>query len=106
MQKTMEKTDFFEQIMERERFLSNEIVKRKKRICKAPDGDLKIISKGARKQYYRRLKGETNGTYIHKSDIGLIRSLAQKRYDMRFVAAAEAELKPIRSFLKNLGSRM
>ena len=68
-------------------------------MTKAPDGDLKIISKGNTKQYYRRLKGETTGSYLRKADSGIITELAQKRYDKRFVAAAEDELKSIRMFL-------
>ena len=99
MQKVLTNSDFVAQIRKREQFLSEEIEKRKGRLLKAPDGDLKIITKGNIKQYYRRLKGETNGTYLRKADSEIIAELAQKRYDRRFVAAAEAELKTIRTFL-------
>ena len=101
MQKVLANSDFVAQIREREQFLSEEIEKRKGRLFKAPDGDLKIITNGNTKQYYKRLKGETNGTYLKKSASGMITELAQKRYDKRFVAAAEAELKSIRMFLQN-----
>ena len=96
----LSKNDFCEQMIERERVLSKEIEKRKKRLENAPDGKLRIITNRNRVQYYRRKADETNGSYLKQYESKLIISLAQKRYDTGFIAAADRELRCIRRFLK------
>ncbi|SDB40656.1 hypothetical protein [Butyrivibrio sp. INlla16] len=58
--------NIYDLIIEREKNLTQEIEKRKKRLNKYPEGDLKIIRNRNSYQYYKRNKGEPNGEYIHK----------------------------------------
>ncbi len=93
--------NIYDLIIEREKNLTQEIEKRKKRLNKYPEGDLKIIRNRNSYQYYKRNKGEPNGEYIHKDKPKTILELAQKRYDVKYISSAEKELKLLHSFLNH-----
>ncbi|WP_139165109.1 hypothetical protein [Butyrivibrio sp. INlla16] len=81
--------------------MKKEIATRKKRLKSAPAGSLRIVKKKNYSQYYLGGKNNIKGTYISKSEMPLIRALAQKKYDKKYVSAAEAELKGIQKFINS-----
>ena len=62
----------------------------RERLKNAPEGGLRIIHNHGSAQYYRR--GKCN-EYIRKSDISLVRALAQKEYDKKILRILESEKK-------------
>ena len=68
----------------------------------APQGRLRDIKHGKDYQYFwRKEKTDTSGTYLSKiADIKTINALAQKDYNMKFVKAANEELKALGKYLE------
>ncbi|WP_022759788.1 hypothetical protein [Butyrivibrio sp. AD3002] len=93
--------EFIPFLKKRAEFLKKEIATRKKRLKSAPAGSLRIVKKKHCSQYYLGGKNNIKGTYISKSEMPLIRALAQKKYDKKYVSAAEAELKGIQKFINS-----
>ncbi len=82
------------EIEDRIQFLQEIIRKKTASLKKAPEGTLRISPSGRGVQYYRRMKGRSDGgKYIRRSDVDLVRRLAQKDYDEKVKSAAEEELK-------------
>lgn len=101
----MYENEYLKLLKYRESFLDNEIVRRKKRLEKAPSEKLRIGRKDKFFQYYIRKNGEKSGIYIKKADMDTILLLAQKKYDEAFVTQSEPELKMIQKILKVYSSK-
>ena len=67
-----------------------------------PEGRLRTSKTGGRVRYYKvDEKGDTNGTYLHKTDeSNLIKYLAQKDYNKRFIKKAREERKLLEKCLQ------
>lgn len=103
----MNKNDeFLKMLKGREEFLVKEIEKREKRLDKAPAGTLRISKKGKTIQYYIRRQTEKSGTYLKRADQKLILTLAQKKYDERFIRLAKSELKYLRTFVDHYSTQI
>ena len=69
---------------------------------KAPEGTLQIKRHKQGVQYYHHIEpGDKNGIYIPKKNIKLVRALAQKRYLLRILPAAEEQLKSLKTCLNS-----
>lgn len=71
------------------------------RVTGAPEGKLKIATKGDRIEYYHR-ENEVNKPwkYISQSNNQLAKMLAQKDYDFKLLKAANNELKAIQQLIR------
>ncbi len=68
------------------------------RLGTAPDGKLRIKHKNGHAYYYiRHDSHNSNGKYLPRTKIKLIRDLAQKEYDEKALSAIDAELSVIKS---------
>lgn len=75
---------------------------KEKALSKAPEGTLRLCSRGGKPEYYRRIDTKDfNGEYIKKKDVQIAMALAQKDYDQRVLKAGEEELRRIAQFLRN-----
>lgn len=84
---------------ERENYLLQLKKEKEKALKAAPEGSLRICSRGNKAQYYQRNDPKDfNGVYIRENDFVLAQKLAQKDYDSRILAAAEKELKAIQKY--------
>lgn len=69
-------------------------------IAHAPEGHLRILQKGTINSYYLRDDPKDNsGHYIKKSNMNLIRQLAQKEYAKKIVRVADGNKRAIERFL-------
>jgi len=73
------------------------------RLETAPDGKLRIKRKKGYIYYYIRQDAHnSNGKYLPRTKIKLIRNLAQKEYDKKALSAIDAELSVIKSCRRHL----
>lgn len=72
------------------------------RLKNVPEGTLRISKSNNHIQYYHCKEGCTqkNGTYLHKSQEKLVRSLAQKNYDEKVLRLVEKRLRQIKNLTK------
>ncbi|MBO4615887.1 MAG: hypothetical protein J5717_00905 [Lachnospiraceae bacterium] len=103
--KTFSQADWAEDIQKiahkRAQLLSTAIEKAEKDLKNAPQGRLRDIKHGKDYQYFwRKEKTDTSGTYLPKNtEINMIRALAQKEYNLRFLKSANAELDALKKYL-------
>lgn len=75
-----------------------------KRLQTAPKGKLRIVKKGSGVEYYYKDEGSgrknDNGRYMKKSEIKLVKGLAQRDHDIHVVKQAGERIKAIDAFLK------
>ena len=83
------------------------VAKAKKRLDKAPRGNLRVRKwKGVVEYYYRNKESgsdeesRSNGRYLKKSELGFASKLAQRDYDISVVKRAEERIKAIERFLE------
>lgn len=70
-----------------------------KQIKKAPEGSLRIVDKKSYCQYFwRNDSKDTNGKYIPKEKMNLIRALAQKEYNRKVLKLAQKEEKILKKY--------
>jgi len=62
----------------------------------APDGRLRIHSRRGGDRYYRSLQKNDDGIYLPRKEFETARELAQKSYDQKVLASAEAERNVLR----------
>lgn len=66
------------------------IVKAERSLAGAPEGLLRVCKSHGTNQYYHRTDmQDAHGKYLRKSEMHLIKELAQKEYDQRFLGAAK-----------------
>lgn len=88
--KCMDKLE--ELIEEKLKELDRHISGAKKSLRRAPEGILKVSNNKKTYQYYCRCNNsDKDGKYITKKNMNLVRGLAQKDYDQKFLAAAQKE---------------
>lgn len=76
--------------------------KAEKSLKKAPEGSLVLSKSNGVTQYFHKTKSkEKKGKYIPKKEEKLIRGLAQKDYDQKFLKIVDKQIKQIESILKN-----
>ncbi len=87
--------------------LREEVSKAKKRLEKAPKGNLRVRKwKGVVEYYYRNKENGSkdesreNGRYLRKNELVFAGKLAQRDYDILFVKRAEERIKAIERFLE------
>ncbi len=79
-------------------FLRTLVSSRKRSVTMSPEGSIRGTQKGNSFQYFLRLDGDrSNGIYLPKSRIELIRGLGQKSYDKKVIRSAETELSLLES---------
>ncbi len=71
---------------------------------RAPKGSLKLSKSNGIIQYYHRMEDSKKLVYISKNDKMMIKSLAQKDYDQRFLKIANNEKKQVKNILYNLAN--
>lgn len=77
------------------------IIEKRKSLANAPAGRLRVAVHGKQLHCYHVTPStDSNGTYIPKSDLKLIRRLAQKDYDNGILTEIERELSLIENFMK------
>ncbi|MBR2409143.1 MAG: hypothetical protein IKB07_09370 [Lachnospiraceae bacterium] len=88
--------------------LKGYVVKAKKRLDKAPKGNLRVRNwNGVVEYYYRNTENGSdnenrdNGRYLRKNEIDLASRLAQRDYDMSVIKTAEERIKAIERFLES-----
>ena len=92
-------------IEKRERMLNALIKDLSERIKAAPEGMLHSIQHGKGFKYYRRMRAEeTNGMYLPKKDMKLIRELAQKEYDTQLLSRVMEEHELLIDYLRQISS--
>lgn len=82
--------------------------KAKKRLLHAPEGRLRVAEKRGKPEYYYK-SGKTcsseaqskNGRYMKKSQMALVKALAQRDYDQKVVQRAEERIRAIDVFLEH-----
>lgn len=93
-----------ESILQKEMDELKEIAeKARKRLQTAPKGHLRIMKKRKGVEYYYKSEKETgssNGRYMKKSEMRLVKGIAQRDYDTRLLGNAEERIKAIDTFLK------
>ena len=90
-----------EVVLKRKSNLERLLKPAEQRLSKSPEGSLRISRDKGRVQYYWRTDPEDhNGTYLPQKEQALIRGLAQKDYDQRFIKSIWKELRAIDRFLK------
>ncbi len=75
-----------------------------KSLKKAPKGSLKLSKSNGSMQYYHRLEESKELVYISKKNESLVKALAQKDYDQRFLKVANNERKQVKNILYNLAN--
>ena len=72
-----------------------------RRLKTAPNGQLRIMKKRNKPQYYYKSEDSNGGNarYMKKSEIELARKIAQRDYDIRLVRKAQKRVKAIQAFL-------
>lgn len=91
------------ELRKRADLLEKGIVFANKQIDRAPEGGLKITTKGNSMQCYHRTDlSSTGGAYISKKNIKIAYELAQKDYNQRYVKEAQKELSLIRKYLSKI----
>ena len=99
--------ELLEALKARNLYLKKLIAEKEKAIAKAPEGLLRISSRGNRIQYYYRTDPKDfNGEYINEDNRQLAFKLAQKDYDSRVLKLAEAEIKLAEKYEKLLENNM
>lgn len=79
--------------------LNEMVIEAKSRVKKAPPGMLHFYKRGAKMVYYHRTdKKEKTGKFIGNYETDIVRKLAQKYYDEKFIKLATKEI----SLLKRL----
>ncbi|MBR4210004.1 MAG: hypothetical protein IKQ96_07320 [Lachnospiraceae bacterium] len=68
-------------------------------LAHAPDGRVDIHKRGKAMQYYKKMPGDKNGSYIKRADISVAKALAQKNYDKAVLENARAEINLLESLL-------
>lgn len=77
-----------------------------RRIAIAPKGLLRISDRGSYVQYYHRKDiKDTKGKYIKKSEVELVRRLAQKDYDQKICEELRVEIREINRLLERYHSQ-
>ncbi len=85
--------------------LKKMLMRAKERMKTAPEGHLRVRSWNGVVEYYYKGKQEGgNGKYVKKSEIGFIRKLVQRDYDIRMMKCAEERIKEIDKFLSKYES--
>ena len=91
-----------EDLQQRKKALTTMIQTAKKRLKKAPEGQIRVVRHRKGFQFYlRRETTDINGTYLPVKERKLAVSLIQKRYDSQVVKAAEKQVAVIDRFLKD-----
>lgn len=91
-----------ESMLKREKIFLEKVVKEaKKRLQTAPEGHLRITKKCDSVEYYYKNSDvcNPNGRYMKKSEVKLVKGIAQRDYDTRIVKLAEERIKAITGFL-------
>ena len=95
--------DLYAAIEKRERMLNALIKELSERVNAAPAGMLHSKRHGKGFQYYRRMRAEeTNGMYLPKKDMKLIRELAQKEYDTQLLSRVMEEHELLMDYLRQI----
>lgn len=88
-------------MQDKKKELEELLSKVKERISQAPCGTLRISQRGQYLQYYHRTEPkDTKGKYIKKSDMDLVKELAQKDYDQKIVIEIKQQLEVINNCLE------
>lgn len=91
----------------REKYLLQLKKEKEQALKAAPEGSLRICSRGNRPQYYwRNNPKDFNGVYIREKDRKIAKRLAQKDYDQKILMRAEKELKAIENYLSSCSGTM
>lgn len=87
-----------EMLLEEKNRLQKIEEKTRNQLKDAPKGSLRISKSNKHIQYYHCAEGNPHkkGTYLHKTDEGLARKLAQKAYDEKVLRLVEKRLRQIR----------
>lgn len=91
--------EILEKIEKRRDELLKEIHKIQRTLEGAPVGKLKVSFSHGRISYYHRSGMDKSGTYIPKSELRLIKSLAQSEYNQKALAEMEKEVKALNNCL-------
>lgn len=77
------------------------IVDAKKRLQHAPQGNVHVVNKGNKVEFYliNSKQDSHNGRYMRKSEMKLAKMIVQRDYDMKVVKTAEERLSAIEKFL-------
>ncbi len=78
------------------RSLETIISEKNNALVNAPEGNLKIHPRHGADRYYRVMEKNTDGIYMPRGEFDTARELAQKSYDEKVLASAEAELRALR----------
>jgi len=85
---------------ERRNYLLKVKVEKEKALKNAPEGRLRINHRAGIAQYYHRIDPKDfNGNYIRKTEVELVKKLAQKDYDSKVYQSAVQEIEAIESCL-------
>lgn len=96
---------FLSEMQQRAEELLAVILEKRKSLAVAPAGRLRVAMHGKQWHCYHILPStDSNGTYIPKSDLKLIKGLAQKDYDSDILKELERELSLIEKFVKAYGA--
>ncbi len=91
-----------EMLLAEQKKLENYLQKSLQQLQDAPMGTLRVSYSNQCAQYYHVIPGgKKNGTYIPREKEELVRRLAQKGYDEKFVQLAERRLAQIRRITKD-----
>ena len=94
---------FYEELEERKEELEKILETASASISTAPDGKVKVTSKGNRAQFYLYEEGESErisvGKYVRKENQTIIPALINKEYNQKVVWLAEKQIKAINTFL-------
>ena len=92
--------DLYSQAKERAALLEAAIDRAESILATAPEGKLRDVKHRDGYQYYlRKTPGDSSGKYIPKSDMEMVKELAQKEYLQDFNKAARAELHAINKYM-------
>lgn len=88
-------------LLEEKEELEKIITDAQKRLKKAPQGHIRIDKKNSTPRFYYKSEkaGKGNGCYMKKAEGELVKSIAQKDYDIRLVRKAQERIKAINTFL-------
>lgn len=90
---------------QRKEMLESELTNAKARISTAAAGSLRIAKKGNAFQYYQCTKpNDTKGAYIRKSERELVKSLAQKDYDLKLEKELKKEINYLNRYINEYGN--
>lgn len=92
--------DLYLQAKERAALLENAIMRAESALMTLPEGKLRDVRHRDGYQYYlRKDAGDSSGKYISKSNIDIVKGLAQKEYLHNFNKAATAELHALNKYI-------